>query len=38
MFEGTKAWDLATEIRTVVVCVEEELRRGSGVAGAGSHE
>jgi hypothetical protein len=27
MFEGRKPWDLATEIRTVVECVEEELRR-----------
>jgi hypothetical protein len=27
MFEGRKAWDLATEIRTVVECVGEELRR-----------
>ena len=26
MFEGKRAWDLATEIRTVVECVEEELR------------
>jgi hypothetical protein len=26
MFEGRTAWDLATEIRTVVECVEEELR------------
>ncbi len=27
MFEGRKAWDPATEIRTVVECVGEELRR-----------
>jgi hypothetical protein len=27
MFEGRKAWDLATEIRTVVECVGEDLRR-----------
>lgn len=27
MFEGRKAWDLATEIRTVVECVGENLRR-----------
>lgn len=27
MFEGKKAWDLATEIRTVVECVGEDLRR-----------
>jgi hypothetical protein len=27
MFEGKKAWDLATEIRAVVECVGEELRR-----------
>ena len=27
MFEGKKAWDVATEIRTVVECVGEELRR-----------
>lgn len=26
MFEGKKPWDLATEVRTVVECVEEELR------------
>jgi hypothetical protein len=26
MFEGRIPWDLATEIRTVVECVEEELR------------
>ena len=26
MFEGKKAWDLTTEIRTAVECVEEELR------------
>jgi hypothetical protein len=26
MFEGKMAWDVATEIRTVVECVEEELR------------
>jgi hypothetical protein len=26
MFEGRKAWDLATEIRTAVECVGEELR------------
>jgi hypothetical protein len=26
MFEGKKAWDLATEIRTVVECVGEDLR------------
>ena len=26
MFEGRKAWDLATEMRTVVECVGEELR------------
>jgi hypothetical protein len=27
MFEGRRPWDLATEIRTVVECVGEELRR-----------
>lgn len=27
MFEGRMAWDLATEIRTVVECVGEDLRR-----------
>jgi hypothetical protein len=27
MFEGRKAWDLATEIRTAVECVREDLRR-----------
>ena len=27
MFEGKKPWDLATEIRTVVECVGEDLRR-----------
>jgi hypothetical protein len=27
MFEGNKAWDLGTEIRTVVECVGEELGR-----------
>ena len=27
MFEGRKAWDLATEIRAVVECVGEDLRR-----------
>jgi hypothetical protein len=27
MFEGKKAWDLATEIRAVVECVREDLRR-----------
>jgi hypothetical protein len=27
MFEGKMAWDLATEIRTVVECVGEDLRR-----------
>lgn len=27
MFEGKMAWDLATEIRTVVECAGEELRR-----------
>lgn len=26
MFEGRKAWDLATELRTAVECVEEDLR------------
>ena len=26
MFEGMMPWDLATEIRGVVECVEEELR------------
>lgn len=26
MFEGRKPWDLATEVRTVVECVEEDLR------------
>lgn len=26
MFEGRIPWDLATEVRTVVECVEEELR------------
>lgn len=26
MFEGRMAWDLATEIRTVVECVGEDLR------------
>ena len=26
MFEGRKPWDLATEVRTVVECVEKELR------------
>ena len=26
MFEGKMAWDVATEIRTVVECVLEELR------------
>jgi hypothetical protein len=27
MFEGKMAWDLATEVRTMVECVGEELRR-----------
>ena len=27
MFEGRIAWDLATEVRTVVECVGEDLRR-----------
>lgn len=27
MFEGKMAWDVATEIRTTVECVGEELRR-----------
>jgi hypothetical protein len=27
MFEGRRAWDLPTEIRTVVECVGEDLRR-----------
>ena len=27
MFEGRKPWDVATEIRTVVECVREDLRR-----------
>ena len=27
MFEGKRAWDLATEIRAVVECVEEDFRR-----------
>jgi hypothetical protein len=27
MFEGKRAWDLATEIRAVVECVGEDLRR-----------
>jgi hypothetical protein len=27
IFEGRNAWDLATEIRTVVECVGEDLRR-----------
>lgn len=27
MFEGRRAWDLATEIRTVAECVGEDLRR-----------
>jgi hypothetical protein len=27
MFEGKRPWDLATEIRTVVECVGEDLRR-----------
>lgn len=27
MFDGRKAWDLATEFRTVVECVGEDLRR-----------
>jgi hypothetical protein len=27
MFEGKMAWDLATEVRTVVECVGEDLRR-----------
>lgn len=27
MFEGKMAWDLATEIRTVVECVGDDLRR-----------
>lgn len=45
MFEGKKAWDLATEVRTVVECVMDELRgvvkslekvsHGSGGPGAG---
>jgi hypothetical protein len=43
MFEGKMAWDLATEVRTVVECVGEELRsvvesleRGSRVTKEGS--
>lgn len=27
MFEGRIPWDLVTEVRTVVECVEEDLRR-----------
>ena len=27
MFEGKIAWDLATEIRTVVECLGEDLKR-----------
>lgn len=26
MFEGRMPWDLSTEVRTVIECVEEELR------------
>jgi hypothetical protein len=26
MFEGKMPWDLATEVRTAIECVEEELR------------
>jgi hypothetical protein len=27
MFEGKRVWDVATEIRTVVECVADDLRR-----------